>query len=271
MELTGTLEERIAAALEFAKAHRAHEYDHDKFVERYHKAGVPYTEAAERFCREWDGVLDCCHFCKRNKSRCDFWFTCALDVTEGFDSPEEALQYWYDPETYEKDESWYPNYPQEIREKYGPDTVPVAAGGYYYFDIIWIKPDGSLIAILPDDGIEHYYGNLFDYLLRELGFAGTPDFVECDIEWKDLEGTMEERCAEAVGFAREHGGFEHCRLFPYNSGLDVIDLSEVIGDPQDPDLDALPARMSKYLTEYYDQVKYPGRTLQPGRINFVEE
>jgi hypothetical protein len=27
MELTGTLEERIAAAVKFAKAHRAHEYD----------------------------------------------------------------------------------------------------------------------------------------------------------------------------------------------------------------------------------------------------
>ena len=55
MELTGTLEERIAAALEFAKAHRAYEYDHDKLVKRYRSAGVPYTEAAEKFCREWDG------------------------------------------------------------------------------------------------------------------------------------------------------------------------------------------------------------------------
>ena len=51
MELTGTLQERIAAAIEFAKAHRAYKYDHDKFVERYRKAGVPYTEAAEKFCR----------------------------------------------------------------------------------------------------------------------------------------------------------------------------------------------------------------------------
>ena len=271
MKLTGTLQERIAAAIEFSKAHRAYEYNHDAFAERYRKAGVPFTEAAEKFCREWDGVLDRCHFCTRNKSRHDFWFTCALDVTEGFETPEEALKYWYDPVTYEEEDDWYPNYPKEIREKHGPDTVPVAAGGYYYFDIIWIKPDGSLIAILPDDGIEHYYRNLFDYLLRELGFAGTPDFVECDIEWKDLEGTMEERCAAAVEFARKHGGFERCRPFPYNSGLNMIDLSEIIGDMKQPDWDSLAGRMSRYFTEYYDQEKYPGRTLLPGRINFVEE
>ena len=52
MELTGTLKERITAMVEFAKAHRAYEYDHDKFVKRYRNAGVPYTEAAEKFCRE---------------------------------------------------------------------------------------------------------------------------------------------------------------------------------------------------------------------------
>lgn len=139
MILTGTLKERIAQAVEFAKAHRDYEYDHEMFVERYRKAGVPYTEAVEKFCREWDGVLNYCRFCGMNKS------------------------------------------------------------------------------------------------------------------------------------ARAHGGFERCRLFPYNSGLNVIDLSEVIGNPQDPDWDALPAHLSKYLTEYYDQVKYPGRTLLPDRIIFVEE
>ena len=271
MELTGTLQERIAAAVEFAKAHRAYEYDHDKFVERYRKAGVPYTEAAERFCREWDGVLDRCRFCGRNKSRIDFRFVCSLDMAEGFDSSEEALQYWYDPDTYEKDWGWYENYPKEIRDEYGHNTVPVATGGYYYYDIIWIKPDGSLIAILPDDGRENEFSNLLDYVSSEFGFAGTPDFVECDIEWKDLTGTMEERCAAVVDFAREHGGFGHCRLFPYNSVQDVIDISEIVGDMQNPDWDTLSERMSKYCTEYYDQEKYPGRTLLPGRIVFVEE
>ena len=38
-----------------------------------------------------------------------------------------------------------------------------------------------------------------------------------------------------------------------------------------PHWDALPERMSKHFTEYYDQVKYPGRTLLPGRIVFAEK
>ncbi len=166
MELTGTLEERIAAAVEFAKAHRAHEYDHDKFVKRYRSAGVPYTEAAEKFCREWDGVLDHCRFCTRNKSRIDVRFVCSLGLIEGFDSSEEALRYWYDPDT---------------RDRYGPDTVPVATGGYYYYDILWIKPDGSLIAVLPDGGRENDFRDLFAYLCSEFVFAGVPDFMECDV------------------------------------------------------------------------------------------
>ena len=45
----------------------------------------------------------------------------------------------------------------------------------------------------------------------------------------------------------------------------------IVGDIQNPDRDALPERMSKHFTEYYDQVKYPGRTLLPGRIVFAEE
>ena len=166
MELTGTLGERIAAALEFAKAHRAHEYDHDKFVKRYRSAGVPYTEAAEKFCREWDGVLDHCRFCTRNKSRIDVRFVCSLELIEGFDSSEEALRYWYNPDT---------------RDRYGPDTVPVATGGYHYYDILWIKSDGSLIAVLPDGGRENDFSDLFAYLCSEFVFAGVPDFVECDV------------------------------------------------------------------------------------------
>ena len=87
----------------------------------------------------------------------------------------------------------------------------------------------------------------------------------------ELTGTLQERIAAAVKFARAHGGFAHCRLFPYDSGLNAIDLSEIVGDMQNPDWNTLPERMSKYFTEYYDQVKYPGRTLLPGRISFVEE
>ncbi len=49
MELTGTLEERIAAAVEFAKAHRAHEYDRDRFAERYRGAvGANFVECGEQ-------------------------------------------------------------------------------------------------------------------------------------------------------------------------------------------------------------------------------
>ena len=170
MELTGTLEERIAAMVEFAKAHRAYEYDHDKFVKRYRNAGVPYTEAAEKFCREWDGVLDHCRFFSRDKSSIDVRFVCSLELADGFDSSEEALQYWYDPGS---------------TDEYGPDTVPVATGGYYYYDIIWTRPDGSLIAVLPDGGRVDCFSDLLDYLCSEFVFAGTPDFVEYDNEAKE--------------------------------------------------------------------------------------
>ena len=140
---------------------------------------MPYTEAAERFCREWDGVLDHCRFFVHDKSRIDFRFHCSLELADGFDSSEEALQYWYAP---------------DMTDAYGPDTVPVATGGYYYYDILWIKPDGSLVAVLPDGGRENDFSDLFAYLCSEFVFAGTPDFVECDIEVKKLDGTMEERC-----------------------------------------------------------------------------
>ena len=133
-------------------------------------AGVPYTEAAEKFCREWDGVLDHCHFFGRDKSRIDFRFHCSLELADGFDSSEAALQYWYAP---------------EMTDEYGLDTVPVATGGYYYYDIIWIKPDGSLVAVLPDGGRENDFSDLFAYLCSEFVFAGMPDFVECDYEAKE--------------------------------------------------------------------------------------
>ena len=58
MQLTGTEDERIATAITFAKAHRSHEYDRNAITDVYRKAGVPFTPAAEKFCREWDGVFD---------------------------------------------------------------------------------------------------------------------------------------------------------------------------------------------------------------------
>ena len=45
----------------------------------------------------------------------------------------------------------------------------------------------------------------------------------------ELTGTTEERIAATVEFAREHGGFERCCLFPYDSGLNVIELSGIVG------------------------------------------
>ncbi len=54
------MKERIAAAVEFAKAHRAYEYDREAFAQRYRRAGVPNTEAAEKSCREWDGGFEHC-------------------------------------------------------------------------------------------------------------------------------------------------------------------------------------------------------------------
>ncbi len=64
----------------------------------------------------------------------------------------------------------------------------MATGGYYYdyYDILWIRPDGSLIAVLPDVGRENHFSDLFEYLCSEYVFAGTPDFVECDMERKAL-------------------------------------------------------------------------------------
>lgn len=72
-----------------------------------------------------------------------------------------------------------------MTDEYGPDTVPVETGCYYSYDIIWIMPDGSLAAVLPDDGRVNCFRDLLDYLCSEFVFAGTPDFVECDNEAKE--------------------------------------------------------------------------------------
>ena len=113
---------------------------------------------------------DHCRFFGRDKSRIDFRFHCSLELADGFDSSEEALQYWYAP---------------EMTDEYGLDTVPVAKGGYYFYDIIWIKPDGSLVAVLPDGVRVNCFKDLLDYLCSEFVFAGMPDFVECDYEAKE--------------------------------------------------------------------------------------
>ena len=64
----------------------------------------------------------------------------------------------------------------------------------------------------------------------------------------ELTGTLDERIAAAADFAREHGGFEHCRLFPYDSGAGAIDLSKVIDDEKKLDRSTLSERMNKYIT-----------------------
>lgn len=229
MKLTGTIQERIHALIEFGKAHRSINYDaeYEKHVEEYYqKLGVKFTDAARNFWREYAGVLDnmwlypdgptiSCDDGRRFLSAINFDFYCIT---------EELLTEWCVPQP----DDFSPDYVGIIWEKYGEDTVLVAYGGYYYPRLIWVRPDGRLIAIMPDDGTEKYYDNLEEFLCYQLE-SEHPSWLEVVTESLKLKGMLEERLHAAIDFAKNHGGFEYCTLLDDNWGNVPFDLSKMAG------------------------------------------
>ncbi|MBQ9395917.1 MAG: hypothetical protein IJU23_10450 [Proteobacteria bacterium] len=284
MKLTGTEQERIDAAIAFAKTHRCHAYAHDLVAENYRKAEVPFTEAAEKFCREWDGAFDRIRIYPGSPNVvCDDGSQYLVDIafsfeilahSEWIDDSVDELKYWYDPDYAASQPRWDEWCSKNIREKYGTDTVPVAKGGYYYPKIIWIRPNGQLICDLPDNGrplAERVYDSLGDFIHDTLSGHGTSR-IEVELESRELECTMEERIASAIEFAKAHGGFKHCRLFAkmYNAApLDISLITEK--EPlSDDNAVALILRILKENTPNWYLERYLETTL-PCRITFVDE
>ena len=227
MQLTGTKEERIRAAIEFAKAHRTREYDHDHYASVYRKAGVPYTSAAEKFCREWCGVLEDLEFCHQDKIRVDFTFELMADIPFNDEPPEKRLESEYTPDPNPKEDGYgYPDFAAAIRKRYGADTVPVAEGGYYYPSIVFVRPDGKIVALLPDNGLEgiDVFDTLVDFLLFQLS-GNSLASIEMVLERRRLESAdmvlnrevfderaYSERIHAVLEFAKAHGGFKYPRV-----------------------------------------------------------
>ncbi|MBQ3657530.1 MAG: hypothetical protein II956_11885 [Bacteroidales bacterium] len=270
MQLTGTIQERVDQAIAFAKAHRTEKYDHEKFVNLYKEAGVPYTEAAEKFCREWCGVLEKVKLYPDSPnvvgddgsellSDIDFSFRILTDADD--------LRYWYDPDYTEGD--YCDDCAIWIRENCGAETVPVASGGYYYPDKIWISPDGKLVTIFPDDGPchQHIYNNLDDFLHEHLD-EHCADKVEMVLVEKRIEGTLDERIATVIEFAKTHGGFRHCRLFADFYNRAPLDLSKLTAEQNLSD-EAAAALVLEILQD--NTPDYWNETTLPDIIQFVEE
>lgn len=271
MQLTGTDKERIDQAIAFAKAHRTEEYNHEKFVNLYKEAGVPYTEAAEKFCREWCGVLEKAKFYPdRPNVIGDDGSELLIDIDFSFRIITNAddLKYWYDPDYTEGDDC--DEFAKVVREKYGIETVPVASGGYYYPLQIWICPDGRLVAILPDNGPwhQHIYDNLYEFLYEQLEEDFSAGKVEMVLVEKRIEGTLDERIATVVEFAKAHGGFHHCRLFADFYNRAPLDLSKLTAEQNLSD-DAAAALVLEILQD--NTPDYWDETTLPDIIQFVEE
>ena len=180
MKLEGTKEERVAAAVDFLNERRSFAYNRDNIAGVYHKAGIPFTDAADKFFAEWHGVLvgdvwykeekEGDHFHKKGeKYQLDFYMSL-------FDREEEIRRnYWYEPvDANESDDDLAPDFPALIRKHYGADTVPVGEGGYYYQGVIYITGDGRLLIYHPDydEDLPWEYGSLTELMSGELRSPG---------------------------------------------------------------------------------------------------
>ena len=72
MQLTGTIQNRIADAIEFLKANRTEAYDHNQIADVYERAGVPFTEAADSFFKNGSVSLKTPIFITSGKKRISF-------------------------------------------------------------------------------------------------------------------------------------------------------------------------------------------------------
>ena len=225
MQLTGTQEERVAAAIEFYKVRRSPGLDHDAVVEAYRKAGVPFTEAAEKLFREWNGVFDGERWYEEGHSyRMDFFmslFNCDFSFYEHKPVDESA-----------EDENL--SAPAIMRKHYGADTVPVGYGGYYYQGYVFICPDGKLLMWHDYNPRDEFweYDSLDELIQGELSFHCVGR-VEKIVDRVGFEGSVEERLLAAVQFARKHGGFKNCQLIRYNGF--PFDTSRMPADLSLPD------------------------------------
>lgn len=254
MQLTGTIQKRTAAAIQFLKAHRTKSYDRNEMAAVYQRAGVPFTEAADKFFQEWYGVVDGAYFYKIAKETNKFHNegdTVSIDCNFYLFTTEEEIKDWYDSspldETADDDSC---DSPTLIKRKYGADTVPVAEGGYYYPGCIYVRPDGRLLIFHPDydysdDGdIKTWeYNNFFELMWHELSNTD-PGFVETIFQIQHLSGTLMARIYAAVKFANAHGGFKSCRLF--SSFHHPWDTSQMPNDPELTD-DELAASLLQIL------------------------
>ena len=277
MQLTGTTDkERIESAIAFAKAHRRHAYNHDKIAEVYRKAGVPFTDAADAFFREWYGVFTGISLYPNHTNiSYDGGFHALIEIDFCFFliDDEDELKDWYEPGAYPDYDvfddgfSW-PDIPGMIRAKYGADTVPVARGGFYYPSTVYIRPDGMLIIILPDNGYdtEQFFDHLDEFICLQLNREGARR-IEKVLESQKLEGTLEERITAAIEFAKSHGGFQSCRLFDdyQNAFLNISKLTSSEA-PEDADLAALLYQIIKE----HPPVSWRS-DIMPGKIEFVQE
>ena len=96
--------------------------------------------------------------------------------------------------------------------------------GYYYPCTLWAIPDGRVIGVMADDESAYIYDQLECFLYQQF-----EDFelesVEVITDSLELTGNLEERVRAAIDFAKEHDGFEYCRI---ECGLAIFDFSELI-------------------------------------------
>ena len=253
MQLTGTIQNRIADAIEFLKANRTESYDHNQIADVYERAGLPFTEAADSFYQEWFGVIENAYFYyivketnkfgKKGAIRgidCEFYlyrkeeeikelYDFSLPVCSTENATEDMIREKYGADTvqeFENDDF----IGHMMRKKYGADTVPVAEGGHYYPGYIFVRPDGRLLIFHHDYDTEpQEYNNFFDLICYELQ-SSSPEFVEIILQSQELSGTLMDRIFGAVRFAKAHGGFDSCRLL--HSYIFPCDTSQMPDDPE---------------------------------------
>lgn len=250
MQLTGTIQERIDAAIAFAKAHRSYEYDHETIADLYKQVGVPYTEAAEKIYREWMGVLEGINFYNENP------LMYPIDFRVMFFEEEDAEEYfsYYD----ERTGKYICRIAKSAMKKFGADTVPVAYGGYYYPAIVYVKPDGTILTHHHDydkKGDYWKFNSFRDFLCMELN-SSMPSKVEKIEDWVEFGGTLEECINEDIEYFKAHGGHKNCRLLTY--------MGAIVDIPKDRDLtdEELRQIIFDYFEKYDNDLSHSFHTVQ---------